>query len=158
MSVLQAGRPPHVIRIDADGDPDTGFGQGGTAAVAMPPGRNRTLNSLVVDRQGGILLTGSFLLPKRRDGWGRSGRGDARRPSRGFLALTRLLPSGRPDLAFGKGGRIMTGFPSLTEVFAQGATLDSQGRLVLAAAASAPWLPTGGFVLTRYLLGAGSGQ
>jgi hypothetical protein len=78
---------------------------------------------------------------------------DAKGPKHPSLAVARLLPDGRMDPSFGEGGWIITGAPEPLEVTSTAATLDPQGRLLLAATVTAPDQTEGGYLLARYLLG-----
>lgn len=84
-----------VLRVDADGEPDPGFGDGGWASLPVPwPSR---FSSIAVDRAGRIVLAGFD--------------GDLSNDPHVPL-LARFLPNGSPDLGFGIG----TGYVRLTSV------------------------------------------
>jgi uncharacterized delta-60 repeat protein len=84
-----------VLRVDADGEPDPAFGNGGWASLPVPwPSR---FSSITLDRAGRIVLAGF-------DG---DLSNDPHMP-----LLARFLPDGSPDLGFGIG----TGYVRLTNV------------------------------------------
>jgi uncharacterized delta-60 repeat protein len=93
--VGQQQRSAVVLRVDADGEPDAGFGDGGWASLPVPwPSR---FTSLAVDPTGRIVLAGF--------------EGDlANDPHVPLLA--RFLADGAPDASFGVG----TGYVRLTGI------------------------------------------
>src|SRR5262245_4335393 len=100
-----------VHRYLADGSPDTGFGEGGRAAISM--GRRYDLvRSLLLQPAGAVLAAGySFA--------GRSGR----------FALARLGADGTLDPTFGRAGRQETRLITRDD-FAKDAALLPDGRIV----------------------------
>ncbi len=143
-----------VLRTRPDGRLDRRFGRDGKAEVRLPAGTRRTLRPVALDSQGRILLVGSVVRPRpaRRPGAVRSAAQGAKRS---YIVVTRLSPSGRTDLSFGKRGWVMTPVTATTdEVIAQQAALDSQGRLVVAGSAVSPGGLRGDVLLVRYLLGS----
>ncbi len=75
-----------VIRFDANGQPDTGFGNGGTAIVSdvvASYAPNYDVFGIVAESNGDLVIGGT---------------------SNGYLASTRLLPTGALDTTYGNGG------------------------------------------------------
>jgi uncharacterized delta-60 repeat protein len=90
-----AQRAAVVLRVDADGEPDPGFGDGGWTSLPVPwPSR---FTSIAVDAAGRIVLAGFD--------------GDLANTAHVPL-LARFLADGTPDTAFGIG----TGYVRLTSV------------------------------------------
>lgn len=130
--------PWRVVLRSPDGNVNRGFAR---RAIVKLGGRRSNLSSLTVDPRGRVLLAGTVRLP-RPGGKGR----------RSFFTVIRLLPSGRLDRSFGRGGWLRTGFGPKARVVAREAAIDASGRLVVAGDGRAPWLQPGGIVLARYLL------
>jgi uncharacterized delta-60 repeat protein len=141
----QHRRTLRVTRLRSSGDLDTGFGRDGTAGVRLPVPVGNHVKAVAADAEGRVILAG-FL---GRDEPFRGAKG----PKHPSLAIARLLPDGRLDPAFGGGGWIITAVPEPLEVTSTAATLDPQGRLLLAATVTAPEQTRGGYLLARYLLG-----
>jgi len=134
-----------VASLRRDGRPDESFGQGGMAKVHLPFEVGFHVRPVAVDARGRILLAG-FIgspVPMRAK----------RLPRRSGLVVSRLLPSGELDRGFGNRGWIITHFPRPLEVTSAQATLDPQGRLVVAGTVTKPHHRDGGFAIARYLLG-----
>jgi uncharacterized delta-60 repeat protein len=142
----QHGRTLRVTRLRPSGDLDTGFGRGGTAGVRLPLAVGNHVSPVAADAEGRVLLAG-FL------GRDKPFRGPKEGPKHPSLAVARLPPDGRMDPSFGEGGWIITGVPEPLELTSTAATLDPQGRLLLAATVTAPDQARGGYLLARYLLG-----
>jgi uncharacterized delta-60 repeat protein len=142
----QHGRTLRVTRLRPSGDLDTGFGRGGTAGVRLPVAVGNHVSPVAADAEGRVLLAG-FL------GRDKPFRGPKEGPKHPSLAVARLLPDGRMDPSFGEGGWIITAVPEPLELTSTAATLDPQGRLLLAATVTAPDQIEGGYLLARYLLG-----
>lgn len=123
-------RTLRITRLRPSGRLDSGFGRGGTAGVRLPLAVGNHVSPVAADAEGRVLLAG-FL-----------GRDE---PFSGPKKGPR-----HPSLA---GGWIITAVPEPLEVTSTAATLDAQGRLLLAAAVTAPDQPQGGYLLARYLLG-----
>lgn len=138
-------RTLRVARVGLSGRPDKRFGTDGTARVRLPVAFGNHVWPVAADAQGRILLAG-FL------GRGEPFRGE-RGPKHSFLVVARLLPDGRMDPSFGDGGWIIGRVPEPLAVTSTAATLDPQGRLLLAATVTAPDQEQGGYLLARYLLG-----
>jgi uncharacterized delta-60 repeat protein len=118
-AVLAAAATP--ARAD-DGAPDPAFGTGGSVLTALPfsPGPDAvTVNSLLTQPDGRLIAVGAA----------RFG-GDTR-----FL-VARYLPSGAPDPAWGTGGIVLTDFPDSLTDSARSATLQPDGKLVVAGSAT----------------------
>jgi uncharacterized delta-60 repeat protein len=106
-----------VERLLPNGTPDPTFGTNGTAPVAGAPTTNPS--TLVALPDGGVLLAG-----------GTSGTAGTLYD----VFVTRLLPDGRPDPAFGTNGTATFGFDlpgDVTVDFAAKVTLDAAGRIVV---------------------------
>jgi uncharacterized delta-60 repeat protein len=109
-----------VTRFDADGSPDSTFGQDGDAFVPVgPTGSYATLAGLAVDAAGHILLAG------------------ADRPSfssgTSSFAVARLNSDGSQDTSFGTGGQTLISFGNDPQEIdtAAGVAVDSSGRVVV---------------------------
>jgi hypothetical protein len=71
---------------------------------------------------------------------------------RSEIVVGRLLPNGRPDPSFGKGGWIFTRLAPGVELEGIGAALDPSGRLLVGGVTRGPGEKPAGYVLARYLL------
>lgn len=116
-----------MIRVTPKGSIDRSFGVNGFAAVEVPRGTNRTLRPAAVDSQGRILMLGSYSRPAA----------DPRR-KQAFIGVERLLPSGEPDLGFGRGGVISAPVPAAQILGGNRAALDGRGRLVVLSEVNRP--------------------
>ena len=141
----QHRRKLRVTRLRPSGDLDTGFGPGGTAGVRLPLAVGNHVRPVAADAEGRVLLAGFLGRDKPFGG--------AKGPEHPSLAVARLLPDGRMDPSFGENGWIITGVPEPLEVTSTAATLDPQGRFLLASTVTAPDQTQGGYLLARYLLG-----
>jgi len=141
------GRTLEVVRIGLSGRRDKRFGHNGTARVRLPVAVGAHVMPVAVDAHGRILLAG-FLGSSDPNPLPNSGV-----PEHPSLAVARLLPDGRMDFAFGERGWIIDRVPEPLEVGSTAATLDPQGRLLIAATVTAPDQSQGGYLLARYLLG-----
>jgi hypothetical protein len=143
----RSGRTLQVVRVGLSGRPDSGFGEVGTANVRLPAEAGAELRPVGVDTKGRIVLAGF------------TGRGgpfpvlNSKNAKPSALAVGRLLADGRLDRSFGKGGWILDRVPGTVEVGASAATIDPQGRLLVAATVTAPGQHEGGYLLDRFLLG-----
>jgi uncharacterized delta-60 repeat protein len=81
------GQEMAVLRLGPKGRPLPGFGRAGLAKVRFP-GAAAVANGGVVEADGDIVLVGS---------------------AKARLAVARLLPDGRPDPSFGRGGIVRLG-------------------------------------------------
>jgi uncharacterized delta-60 repeat protein len=93
-----------VRRVTPQGRPDPSFGHDGTITLKIPPGAD-PYQSAAVDSEGRILIVRSYARPAARP-----------RAKRVFIVVERLLPSGRPDPSFGRGGRITVSVPGAQAV------------------------------------------
>lgn len=138
------GRTFEVVRVGLSGHPDNLFGDGGTANVQLPPAAH--LAAVGIDAKGRILLAG-HVGPNQ---FGPQPKGTAGvKPA---LIVGRLLPNGGLDRSFGARGWVRAPVPGSLRVSATAATLDPQGRLLLAATITAPGSTSGGYLLARFLL------
>jgi len=130
------GRQRELARILPTGARDKGFGRAGLARVRLPRGMAFGVRPVAVDAAGRILLVGY------------SGT------HHGTVVVGRLLANGRLDPSFGEGGWIVTPVPDHFAVGSTAASLDPQGRLLVAAAGTgAPADAGNGYLLARFLLG-----
>jgi uncharacterized delta-60 repeat protein len=134
-----------LVRLRPDGQRDLSFGQGGTARVNLPFDVGLHLKPEAVDKNGRILLAGFVGSPV--------GEPAKRQPKHSSLVVARVLANGKLDPTFGEHGWIFTGLPRQREATSARATLDPQGRLLVAGTVIAPHHRNGGFVLARYSLG-----
>jgi uncharacterized delta-60 repeat protein len=113
-----------VLRLNPDGSPDTGFGNGGMATVQFGSADSgSTLTGLALDSQGRIVLAGNT-----------KDLSVAPAQSTGFdFALARLDTHGNLDSSFGSGGKktlsLGTGD---TDDFIQSMAVDSRDGIVVA--------------------------
>lgn len=137
-----------VLRVGPDGAPDRSFGKGGQVTLSPPAGEGQAVRPVAVDARGRTLIAGTLWRPKLPE------RGQARRhhrKRRAFFAVSRLLPNGEVDRAFGKRGWIVTPIGPYYEAFPLQATVDPRGRLVVLGRLGT--LRRGsGFVIARYLI------
>jgi hypothetical protein len=122
-----------LARIGANGKRARSFGKGGIAKVHLPSGG--WVEPVAVDDSGRILLAG-YVGGKQ-----------------GAFVVGRLLPDGKPDASLGEGGWLVSPAPGSFEVGSTAATLDPQGRLVVAAAGTNRGQSKNGYLLARFLLG-----
>lgn len=128
-----------LAKTKNDGSLDPNWGREGIARVAMPPGEDRWLQPVALDSQGRVILVGHLTRLRHR----------SKKPKpqeRRYLSIGRLTATGRPDLAFGKKGWMLTRLPSQGEIGIERATLDGQGRLLVLVRAEQT------HTLRRYLL------
>lgn len=101
-----------VIRLNADGTLDAGFGNGGKvvpATAADDGGR------ALAAGPGGTLLVGGYAFSS----------------SGAEFAALRLLPDGRPDASFGQQGRTVAGFGPGSQDLCLSMTVQDNGRVLL---------------------------
>jgi uncharacterized delta-60 repeat protein len=134
----------NVVRYLPGGSPDASFGNGGAATLPVPEGDDFALAGIAIDAQGRVILAGTLEFASQPT---YVPEGVVSPVSPAQAALVRLLPDGRPDPTFGRGGLLVTdlglpgavyptyapsgpvsGPPSLT---ATGLALDPSGRIVL---------------------------
>lgn len=84
-----------LLRFRPDGTLDPSFGDGGIVRDVAPPALNVTTGDVVIQRDGKILVAGS---------WGIRRTDDAVAPGDTFAAVIRYRPDGRRDTGFGDGG------------------------------------------------------
>jgi uncharacterized delta-60 repeat protein len=115
-----------VVRHNADGTLDSGFGQGGTVVLDEPAGGSG-LGGIALDSRGRIVVAG-----------------DAAGASLDF-ELARLRTDGRLDPRFGTGGRVVTNFGGGSHDAGSDVSLAPGGKAVVVGAAGAK------VALARYL-------
>lgn len=138
------GRTLKLVEVDAEGNPDPGFGEAGVAKVHLPATVGLHLNPAAVDAKGRILLAGFVGSPISAPEKGRP---------RSSFVVARLLPDGKVDRSFGRNGWIFSRLPGHRELIAAQATLDPKGRLLVGGIVTKPHHLDGAFVVARYLLG-----
>jgi uncharacterized delta-60 repeat protein len=132
-----------VVRLQADGTRDPGFGESGAVRVPLQAVRAH-VKPVAVDGKGRILLAG-FIVKRGRPG-------EPTQHTSSFV-VTRLHADGRLDRSFGERGWVITPFARPLRLTSATAALDPRGRLLVAGTVSSPESESGGFVLARYLLG-----
>jgi hypothetical protein len=143
-----AGRTLRVVRIGLSGRPDSSFGDHGTTEVQLPAAAGAHIRPVGVDAKGRIVLAG---LIGANGAFPVLSSKIARPPT---LAVGRLLADGDLDRSVGNGGWILDRVPGTDEVGVSTASLDPQGRLLIAATVTAPGQAEGGYLLARFLLGS----
>jgi len=145
--VLSEGRGStiEVSRLRPDGTREFGFGDHGVARVRLPRIAASHVLPAAVDRRGRILLVGNV---DPADLGGKKSK-----PKQSSFVVGRLLPDGRLDRSFGKGGWLFTHLPRPLELLEVQASLDSRGRLLVGGSVTGPGKESGGFAVARYLLG-----
>lgn len=113
-----------LLRVRADGSPDSAFGEDGYV-VARGPGIEARANSLNVQADGKLIAAGYGF--------------DSVHGRLPVAVVARVDGQGNPDLGFGSGGTVKLG-SGLTRSTATAADLDPKGRLIVAVRgrASAP--------------------
>jgi len=119
-----------LVRYLPSGVTDATFGSGGVVVTDVTPGSNSSVQSLVVEADGGIVVAGTI--------GGHFPRGSNE------SALARYRPDGTLDQRFG-----MDGFATLTSGVSA-LTLQSDGKIIAAGAASVDSGPSSSFALARY--------
>ncbi|MCX5607622.1 calcium-binding protein [Streptomyces sp. NBC_00047] len=117
-----------LLRYNADGSPDTTFGDGGAVATTISSGDSG--QALTLQPDGKIVVAGSSIVEQNGIAWGQ-------------FTLLRYLPNGTLDTTFGDAGRV---FPD----FGQGSSgaavrVLGNGRILAAGGAQ------GGFALARLM-------
>ncbi|MBT2539129.1 DUF11 domain-containing protein [Streptomyces sp. ISL-44] len=117
-----------LLRYNADGSPDTTFGDGGAVATTISSGDSG--QALTLQPDGKIVVAGSSIVEQNGIAWGQ-------------FTLLRYLPNGTLDTIFGDAGRV---FPD----FGQGSSgaavrVLGNGRILAAGGAQ------GGFALARLM-------
>lgn len=85
-----------IMRVNADGSPDTGYGDGGSVVVDISPGSNLP-TEIVLQPDGKVIVAG----------WLDTLDGTS------FLGATRLNPDGSLDTGFGDGGKLAFSLPGV---------------------------------------------
>ncbi len=113
-----AGGDFAIARLNADGSPDAGFGEGGTVIVGPVEGTGADRGqAMLLQADGGILVAGE---------------------SGGDMAVLRLLSDGRPDAGFGQAGWLTFDAGGAGQADrARGLALQADGRILLAGEATA---------------------
>lgn len=127
-----------VLRLDADGTPDTNFGTGGRALINLGSGSTQdTARAVAIDDQGRIVLAGSTV-----------------NPTTGFdFALARLNDDGTLDGDFGAGGKFSATFGGgASQDIGESVTLDAAGRIVVA---GSTWSSSTGYQFALLRLNTG---
>ena len=119
------------------------FGRQGVEKLSRPGPRHAMVSPVAVDPQGRILMAGWIGSQEER---GKAKKG------RSAFVVGRLLANGRPDPSFGEGGWIFTRLAPGAELEGAGATLDSQGRLLVTGVTRGHGEKLAGYVLARYIL------
>ena len=132
-----------IVRLTPAGKLDRGFGRAGIAVV--PSTAQVDLDALCLTRKGPVLV-GSRLRPKARPY-----AGDIYRRS---ITLTRIGPSGKPNLSFGHRGWITTSLGGASTSIGREAFIDRRGRLLVAGAVgqSSHLADPAKILLARYVL------
>lgn len=143
-----SGRTLRVVRIGLSGRPDGSFGDHGTAKVRLPVAAGAHVRPVAMDARGRIVLAG---VVGANGAYPVLSSKISRPPT---LTVGRLLRDGRLDRSLGDGGWILDRVPGNDEVGVNAASLDPQGRLLLAATITAPGQAQGGYLLARFLLGS----
>lgn len=139
------GRTLTVVRLRPDGRRNIHFGVRGAARIRLPLNGGFHVKPAAIDERNRVLLVGFVGSPLSE--------GAKKQPERSSLVVSRLLPDGGKDRTFGTRGWIFTHLPRRREATSAQATLDPQGRLLLAITATSTGHRNGGFVVARYLLG-----
>ncbi|MFI0926819.1 calcium-binding protein [Streptomyces sp. NPDC021012] len=104
-----------LLRYNADGTPDTGFGTGGRTSVNSP-GDGGTAYAMALQQNGKIVLAG------RAD--------DPNSAEANDFGLVRFQTNGTVDTGFGRSGFVVTGFNDYDE--ARGVLVQPDGKIVAA--------------------------
>lgn len=125
-----------VVRYNADGSLDTGFGNGGIVTTHFPGGQGSYAFSVALQPDGAIVVGGTHFVAFSSDA-----------SSDTDFALARYAPDGRLDASFGSGGLVTTSFGGNDDAFA--VLLQPDGRIVAVGDAtfSATYID---FALARY--------
>ena len=104
-----------VLRFNTDGTPDNSFGTGGPAIYASPIGNNAGAQSVAIQQDGKIVVTGYIL---------NSG-------SNFDILVVRFTRLGLPDTNFGIGGAVSFDGPTGSSDEARGLAIQSDGKIVI---------------------------
>jgi len=107
-----------IYRYRADGSPDRSFGHAGRLVLFGPRRRRSAARALAAQPDGRVLIAGSMGLRPGRHAGGRA------------ASLARLLPDGRLDRSFGRGGwaTLPAGLARLDAVVPSGGGILAGGR------------------------------
>jgi uncharacterized delta-60 repeat protein len=122
-----------LVRYNADGTLDSGFGTGGKVTTDFGSFDDLGL-SVAVQADGKIVVAGYSSIASNTEGF----------------ALARYTTGGALDTRFGTGGKVITGFGSSHDV-GRGLVLQSDGKIVVAGYSGST--PNYDFALVRYLGG-----
>ncbi|WP_030689151.1 DUF11 domain-containing protein [Streptomyces globisporus] len=104
-----------LLRYNADGSPDAGFGTAGRTSVAFP-GDGGFANAMALQQNGKIVLAGQADDPNSSEA--------------NDFGLVRFQPNGTVDTGFGGDGFVVTGFNDFDE--ARGVLVQPDGKIVAA--------------------------
>jgi uncharacterized delta-60 repeat protein len=124
-----------VLRLEASGKLDRGFGRTGEAKIRL--GSLDQIGLLATDRHNRVILGGTL------------GPNPAK-SSHGRLMAIRLTVSGHLDRSFANAGRVATAFGAASQPRARGMLIDRRGRLVLAGLNWNSRTEESGYGLARY--------
>src|SRR5262249_6981693 len=114
-------------RINADGSPDTTFGNDGEATINFYGGpsvyEQDTVSGMAIDASGRIIVAATS--------WG---YGTSYYPP--HIAVARLNADGSPDASFGNAGTTIVSFGSTRDETAAGVAIDPAGHIVVAGVSS----------------------
>ncbi len=119
-----------VVRLGPRGHLDGSFGDGGTVVTAFGPGYDEA-GGVAIQSNGKILVGGHIHADARDD-----------------LGLLRLKASGRHDLMFGAGGRVLTDVAGGSDA-ARDLLIQEDGKIIVAGEATVERIRR--FVVVRYL-------
>ena len=121
-----------VVRYNANGTLDTGFGTSASGIVTTPIGSGTDrANAVVIQSDGKIVAVGQSYDDSTNN-----------------FALVRYNIDGSLDTDFGSGGKVMTDFTSVWEQALAAAIQSDDGKIVVAGSSGNP-----GFTVARYLAG-----
>jgi len=119
-----------MVRYNADGSLDQGFGSGGKVVFGLENLRDEEFTSVALQTDGKIVVLG-----------------DSNSSANSGLLVFRYNPNGTADPAFGSGGMVRTTFAGNVQSVA--VVIQPDGRIV--AAGYSPLYQNSDFVLARYL-------
>ena len=130
-----------VVRLLADGDLDTSFGDGGVLSLDVLEGRR--IDDMLVQPDGKILLASSVFVT--------SGKGKDKTTSTA-IAVVRLGTDGGPDTSFGVGGMAVDDVSGDNDVpHLHGLALQSDGSILVSfRRSSATWSLVSAWNIARY--------
>lgn len=107
-----------VARFFSDGSPDVAFGTYGKTTFKFSPTGNTLAKALAVQPDGKIVVVGGTPFTE--------------------VGVLRLLPNGNPDPTFGNGGKVSVPVSGLSVIERMDLGLQSDGKILLLAAANDP--------------------